>query len=461
MNLNQFLQILFARKWVVLIVIALTVGGTAVVNLLLPKEYTATAALIVDSKSKDPFTGQLLPSGIFPGYLATQVEIIKSMSVAGRVVRELKLDQNPQVRQSFNDDTGGRGDIVTWMAGRLLPKLDVETSHDSNLIVIAYSGADPQFSAVIANAFAKAYLDTSMDLKLAPAKQAVGWFDQQIAQMRANLDDAQRKLTAYQKEHNLVESEERLDVETRRLAEVSSQIVAAQSLAFDAASRARGGNTMPEINNSFVVQNLKVQVAQSEGKVAELGKRLGTNHPDYQRAQVELETLRAKLGAEVNTASRGVGASATAARQRYSELESAYAQQKAKVLALKDQREQAALLAREVQNAQQIYDAASQRYGQSRMEAQSTQTDIAVLNPATPPTEATKPRVVLNVLISLFLGCLLGLGAGLTVELFDRRVRSAYDLTQALDIAVLGAVAAPRGRLRRLLSPKRALLTKA
>ncbi|WP_296820953.1 GNVR domain-containing protein [Thiobacillus sp.] len=51
-----------------------------------------------------------------------------------------------------------------------------------------------------------------------------------------------------------------------------------------------------------------------------------------------------------------------------------------------------------------------QRYGQSRMEAQSTQTDIAVLNPAAPPLDPSKPRVILNILLSLFLGTLLGVG---------------------------------------------------
>ena len=87
MNFTQFLLILRARKWVILSILLLTVAVTTAISLLLPKEYTATTTLIIDSKSKDPFSGQLLPSQMFPGYMATQVDVIKSSNVSQKIVR--------------------------------------------------------------------------------------------------------------------------------------------------------------------------------------------------------------------------------------------------------------------------------------------------------------------------------------------------------------------------------------
>ena len=449
MNFIQFLLILNARKWIILGVLALTVAVTAAVSLLLPKEYTATATLIVDSKSKDPFTGQLLPAQMFPGYMATQIDVIKSSAVARRVVREFKLAENPATRQQFMDATDGKGTVEQWLADVLVQKLDAEPSRESSIIGVSFSGADPQFSAAMANAFAKAYIETSLDLRLAPARQTAEWFDQQIVQLRQKVDEAQQKLTAYQREKGIVESEERLDVETRRMADLAGQMVAAQSLAFDATSRTGQSANLPEVNNSPVVQNLKVQIAQGDGKLAELSKRVGANHPEYLRLQAEVASYKAKLATELSTATRGVGATAGAARQRVSELSGAFESQKARVLALKQQREEATLLARDLENAQRVYDSALQRYGQTRMEAQSTQTDIAVLNPAVAPTEPSKPRVILNLLLALFLGTLLGVGVGFLVELLDRRVRSGQDIA-GLDIPVLGEVAG-RSRLAALL----------
>lgn len=457
MNFTQFLLILNARKWIILGVLATTVAVTTIVSLLLPKEYTATTAIIIDSKSKDPFTGQLFPSQMFPGYMATQVDIINSAHVAEQVVRSLKLADSPGTREQFKEATEGKGDINQWLADLLLNKLDVQPSRESSLISISFTGNDPQFSALMANAFAKAYIETNLDLRLAPARQTAEWFDQQITQLRNNLDQAQQKLTTYQREKGIVESEERLDVETRRLSDLAGQIVAAQSLAYDASSRVRDGKELPEVKNSPIVQNLKVQLSQSEGRLADMAKRVGVNHPDYKRLQAEVDSYRAQLAIELSSATRSVGATAGAARQRVSELAGAFDRQKAKVLELKQQREEASLLARDVENAQRIYDSALQRYGQTRMEAQSTQTDLTVLNPAVPPTQASKPRIILNILLSLFLGTFLGVGVGFLAELLDRRVRSGQDIA-GLDIPVLAEVTTRGGcmaTLRRLFRRNR------
>lgn len=450
MNFTQFLLILNARKGVILGVLLLTVAVTAVVSLLLPKEYTAATTLIIDSKSKDPFTGQLMPSQMFPGYMATQVDIIQSSNVAQKVVTGLKLADSPGTHEQFMEATEGKGNINQWLGDLLLKKLSVEPSRESNIISIAFTGTNPQFSAAIANAFAKAYLETSLDLRLGPAKQTAAWFDQQIIELRQNLDEAQQKLTAYQREKGIVESDERLDVETRRMGDIASQMVVAQSALADASSRTRDSNSLPEVINNPVVQGLKAQVSQGEGKLADLAKRVGVNHPEYQRTLAEVNSYKAQLASELNTATRGVGATAGAALQRYNELSGAFAKQKSSVLAMKQQREEASLLARNVQNAQQIYDSALQRYGQSRMEAQSTQTDIAVLNPAIAPTKPSQPKVLLNILLSFFLGAILGVGVGFLVELLDRRVRSGQDITAGLDIPVLAEVTKKGRRLEAL-----------
>jgi chain length determinant protein EpsF len=458
MNFTQFLLILYARKWIILSVLLVIVSVTAALNLSSPKEYTATTTLIIDSKSKDPLTGQLLSSLLLPGYMATQTEIIKSSQVAGKVVSDLKLTDNPATHEQFMEATKGQGTIEEWMRNVLLSRLDVEPSRESSIISISFKGADPKFAAILANAFAQAYIDTNLDLRVAPAKLTATWFDQQIVQLRENLDKAQQKLTAYQREKGLVESEERLDVETRRMGDLAAQMVAAQSASLDANSRTHNSGNLPEVFNNSSVLNLKAQIAQGEGRLAELAERVGANHPEYQRVQAEVNSYRTKLATELATATRGVGATAGASRQRFNEMSAAFAQQKAKVLALKQQREEATLLARDLENAQRIYDGALQRYGMSSMEAQTAQTDITVLNPATPPGKPSGPRVFLNVFLALFLGTLLGVGTGFLVELLDRRVRSGQDIATSLGIPVLAEVSrrrSVRDVLRRLLRRNR------
>lgn len=442
MNFTQFLLILKARSLVALLALGVTVATTVIVSLILPKNYTATNTLVVDAKAKDPVTGALLPAQLMPGYMATQVDILQSQNVGLKVVQGLKLTENAQVRADFMEATEGQGSIQHWLTDLLLKKLEVTPSRESAVIQVSFTGADPRFAAVIANAFAQAYINTNLELKVEPARQTSAWFESQIKGLRENLEKAQAKLSSYQREKGLIASDERIDVETARLAELSSQLVGAQSQTFDSASRqSQSGNALAEVEQNPLIQGLKRDLAVGETKLAELGQKVGKNHPQYQRAQAEVDALRAELNAEMKTVTRTVGTTAKVAKGRESDIRNALAQQKSRVLSLKQQRDEASVLVREVENAQRVYDTALQRFNQSALESQNTQTDVVVLNPAMPPLEASSPKVLLNTVLAIFLGGLLGIGLAFLMEMIDRRVRSAEDLSAALDMPVLGEIA--------------------
>jgi len=452
MHFTQFLRILRARWLIAVLALGVTVATTLVVSLMLPKNYTASVTLVVDSKAKDPVTGMLLPAQLLPGYMATLVDIIQSQNVGLKVVDNLKMAEAPAIREKFQEDTEGKGDIRHWLADLLLKKLDVKPSRESSVIEVAYSGTDPGFAALVANAFAQAYLQTNLELKVEPARQTTAWYDGQVKQLRDNLEKAQAKLSAYQRQKGLTASDERsIDVETARLNELSSQLVAAQSQTYDTSSRQQQSqNALAEVEQNSLIQGLKHDLAVSESKLSELAQKVGKNHPQYRQAQAEVDSIRLKLEAEMKVATRSVGTTAKVAQSRESDIRAALAAQKSRLQALKQQRDEAAVLIRDVENAQRLYDAALQRYGQTRLEAQSTQTDIAILNPAVPPVAASSPKILLNTLLAVFLGTLLGIGVAFLMEMIDRRVRSGEDLSDTLEIPVLGELAAaakPRGWL--------------
>ena len=228
MTLQQFLLILRARYKVALFTLLITVATTLAVSLLLPKQYTANSAVVVDVKSPDPVSGMMLAGMIAPGYMATQIDIINSDRVSQRVVKLLKMDESPAIRQQWQEETQGKGQLVNWLAELLQRKLDVKPARESNVINISYSGADPDFTAAVANAFAQAYLDVNLDLKLAPARQYATFFEEQTKQMRDKLEKAQKALSTYQQNNGIVSADDRLDYETAKLNETSSQLTGIQ-----------------------------------------------------------------------------------------------------------------------------------------------------------------------------------------------------------------------------------------
>jgi len=451
MNLQQFLSILWARRVIAVSIFAVIVSVTLVVSLLLPKSYKATTSLVLNFKGADLVTGLSLPSQLmFGSYIPTQVEIISSQKVALKVVDNLGFEKSPVVQQQFQDATKGEGDIRNWLAESLLKNLDVKPSRESNIVSISYEGNDPSFVALLANAFAEAYIQTALQLKVDPAKHAAIWFDGQVSGLRENLKNAQEKLSAYQQETGIVSVAEQLDVENARLNELSSQLVAAQTNSFDTASRQRQLANVsrmdeePDIMNNTLIISIKEELSNAESKLADLGQRLDKNHPQYKSELALVENLRRKLDAELRNVGSSLGSSVKISQQRESELRSALKIQKARVLQLKEQRNQIVLLQRDVENAQRALDATTQRSSQTNLEGQSDQVDVAILNPAVAPLKPSKPRVMLNVFISIFLGTILAIALALQAEMMDRRVRVPEDLAGEFAMPVLGMLGKPK-----------------
>lgn len=464
MNLQQFLLILRARYKLVLFTLLGTVVVTLAVSLVLPKQYTAASAVVVDVKSPDPIVGMYLPAISMPGYMATQVDIITSDRVAQRVVRMTKLDQSPQAKEQWLKATEGKGKIEIWLADLLQKKLDVKPSRESNVINISYMAVDPVFAAAIANAFAQAYIDTTIELKVEPAKQYARWFEEQGKSLRDNLERAQNRLSEYQQQKGIVASDERLDNETAKLNELSTQLTVVQVQTSDAESKHKSGSasdTLPEVVQNPLIMNLKVDISRLEGKLQDAAGNLGKNHPQYQRMESELAELRKKFEVETLHITSGFSTSRTVGKDKEAELRAAIEKQKSKLLKIKRERDELAVLQRDVEAAQKAFEAVSQRFNQTSLESQNTQTNVAVLTPASEPIEPSSPKLLLNTLVSIFIGTLLGVGAALFLELLDQRIRSAIDVTEILQLSLLGVIpktGAASERARRRARPSKTAL---
>jgi len=454
---QQFLLALRARFGVFATVLVATVLAATVASLLLPKSYRATVSLLVDAKNEQSLSNVLplmLPQEK-PSYLQTQMEIITSKRVARRVVQDLKLAENPSTRAEF--ESGGEGSIEDWLVEALLKRLKVETSQ-SSIINATFSSSDPRFSARVADAFAKAYVDTMLELRVEPTRQAAVWYDEQLKSLRANLEDAQAKLTNYLQREGIVSTDERFDVDSTRLGALSEQVVKAQEQTFQWNAREQQARRflkedgsperVPDVLDNPFIQRLKADLMQGEAKLQDLSMQYGSNYPQYQRQLSENRSLRRKLDVEMRKVVGGIASSARQSRQREADLVNAMAAQRARLLELKENRNEFTVLRRNVESAERAYDTAMQRHVVSQVESRSSQSSVTVLNPAVVPSRPFQPKIVLNIALSVVIGTMLGIAIVLLMEIFDRRVRSRGDL--ALDVpllAVLNTWQPPQGRL--------------
>jgi chain length determinant protein EpsF len=467
MNARQFLFILLARRTLILGVLAASVLLTLAVNLVQPSTYKATASVLLNYKGVDPVTGVTTPGQLLPGYMATQIDIIGSQHVALRVVDSLKLVGSPAARDQFNAATDGRGTIRDWLAELLRRKLDILPSRESSVVDISFSGADPQFAAAVANAFAEEYQRASVGLKTEPMKKTASYFGEQTRQLRDNVETAQSRLSKYQQEKGILSLDNnRVDIELSRLNDLSAQVVAAQAAVMEAASRQQAASgaagTSPDVANNALIQSLRISLAAAEGRFADIAQRLARNHPQYQSAQAELARLRSEFSTAMATVAGSVGSNANVLRQREQALQAALAAQRTRVLDLNRTRDELGVLIKDLDSAQRAFDAASTRAFQTRIEAQSEQSDIAILNPAVAPLAPSAPRVLLNTLAACIIGAVLGVTAALAREFQHRPVRSGDDLLALDAVPLLGTInwgTAPPPRTFKTLLPRRLRLT--
>jgi protein tyrosine kinase modulator len=457
MSFQEFFVILRARKRVILLVLLLVVGAMIGASALLPARWTAKAFVLVDAKGPDPVTGVVLPAQMLAGYMATQEDIIQSRAVALKVVDDLRLHESEAAKQQWREDTNGRGSLKAWLAERLLKKLDVKPSRDSSVVEIKYTNADPQFAARVANAFAQAYIATSLELKVEPARQQAKWFNERSQALRRDVEDSAAKLARYQQQKGIVSLDERLDTENARLEQYNAQLsqstaqtadaLARQRLARDAAARGIAPDSLPAVVENTLVQSLKTDLSRKEGRLRELSVQLGANHPQYIAAEADVESTRRQLRTEMRRVVASLDNNARIAQRREADIRSQVSDQKAKVLSLKKERDQLAALMRETVNAQNAYDATTKRYNQTALESQATQTNVAVLAPAVEPIAPSFPNWPLNIAISIFLGAMFGVGVALVLEMLDQRLRSAADVTRLLELPLLATL--PRVRMPR------------
>lgn len=451
MTFRQFLTIVFARGRLFLSILVSCIVLVVVGSLVFPKKYTATASVVVDVK-QDPVSAMMLQPQLSPTLVATQIDIIQSERVARRVVRNLRLAENPQIRQQWESDHAGDGsDIETWLVAFLQRELDVKPSRESSVITVSYSGRDPRFAAGVANAFVQAYLETSLELRTDPAKRYSSFFDQQVKDAREKLEKAQSGLSAFQAQKGIIASDERLDVENQRLTELSSQLVALQAVAVESGSRqsqARGSSAdrLQEVLNNPLISGLKADLARSEARLQELSARLGDSHPQVKEIKANILETKLKIDQETARVTGGVVVNNSINKQREAEIRAAMEAQRNKVLQLKAVRDEGAVLVREVDNAQRSYDALLARLTQSSLESQVTSSNVNVLTDASVPADPSSPKMLLNTALSVFLGLFLATGVVLALELRDRRVRAIDDVTTSLGLPVLGVLPAGEGR---------------
>lgn len=466
-HLRDYLQVILRRKWLVITFFIAVVTTVTLGTFMMKPQYKSTVSIKIDKENPNILTFKDVYAVERPeeDYYQTQYKILKSRNLARRVIRQMKLDMNPEFagqkpviaqaasflkKEPFSKEDGIDSSLIDSFLGRI----EVAPQQKSRLVNVSFSSYDPQLSAKVTDALAKSFIDLNIESKFEATQQAREWLEKQLELMKAKVEQAEEKLNQYASKNEILFLETSIDKEgrsgsenimTSKLSELSTAMTAATSDRIQREalySELRSGD--PE-SSSLVMGNPLILSLKKDyaGLESEYNQNLKTYKPDYPK-MVKLKELTEQIKKRIDTETKKIVSSTRkdyeSALKRESYLKAAFDKQKQAALDLNERSVQYQILKREADTNKELYSGLLQRLKETGISASLTASNIQVLDRAEIPGSPFKPKKAVNILLSLIVGLFGGVGLAFFAEYIDNTVKTPEDVEKKILMPSLGLV---------------------
>ena len=457
LDLPTLLRIIHHWRWLILAAVGVGLAGAILWSLLTTPVYRAWVTLeanppsvaVSDEQSRQQ---DIQASNNFD-FVATQVGLLGSRSVAERTAQELNLANNPDmVTQEGNSSGRLRDATATIERG-----LHVIAPEDGQLIKFSYDSTSPQLAALIANGIADSFINTSLQRRYEASAYARNFLERQINKTRSDLERSERAVVAYAQQQGIINTgsstgpdgkstnNDTNSLQGESLVQLNSALAAATArrVAAEGAYReALATGPTSDVNNS--VLPLRQELAKLQGEYQQKRAFMKPEHPEMVSLQSQITELQKQIGAQVAQASsgriNGLRADYRGALSAEQSLQAKVARLKGDVLNLRGRSIQYTILQREVDTNRSLYDALLQRYKQIGVAGGVGMAPVSVVDRAQAPTLPFKPNLLINVLLGLGVGLVAGIAGAVGLEFVNDTIKTREDVRRKLSLACLGAV---------------------
>jgi succinoglycan biosynthesis transport protein ExoP len=457
LDINDIWRVVAKWWWLITGIAVACLLAAIVISLIITPLYRAEASIEVNPEGVQVVgkqMGEVQPTQLNSReFLNTQVGLLKSRSLAERVVRSTNLANNEAV---IDQDLPRQ--LRESAAARLVASsVSVEALRESSLISISIVAEDPELAAKIANAYADNFIQSNMERRYEATSYARNFLQQRIAAVKARLEQTERELVAYAQKQGIitlavdtggtgsVRQEQSIDAATlvqtnNALAQAKSDRIAAEQRFRQAA----GAQSRAAVIGDPTVQILQQQRAGLEAQYQQKLALFKPDFPEMVQLRNQIDTLDKEIARHTSnvsgSASGSLQADYQAALARENALQAKVNEGKAGLLALRERSIQYTILQREVDTNRSLYDALLQRFKEVGVAGGVGANEVSVVDRAKAPLAPFKPNLPLNIIIGLFVGLLLGLGTAFSIEWIDDTIKTPDDLATKLGLASLGVI---------------------
>ncbi len=354
-TLREYMRVLIKRKWMVIAVVAGIFIAASVASLRQTPVYEAVGRIALNKA--DPNLITFKDSGPMVDYydptdLDTEVRILQSDLMALQVIRQLNLDKRPEFGGHADqkqpnlvaDPLQTDSNRTSALLGSFRGNLHVTLIPNTRIIEIHYTSTDPQLAASAVNTLAATYVEQNFKTKFESTMQASDWLSKQLVDLQMKVETSQEKLVRYQREHEILGTDEKQNIITEKLDELNKEMTMAESdrMQKEAVYRQTQTNDPEAIAAAIVSDNaggasgapsglldrLREQQATLKIQVAELSTQFGPSYPKVAQLNSQLKEIERQLQSETNKAVDHLKGQYLASLQRENMLRGSFEKQK-------------------------------------------------------------------------------------------------------------------------------------
>src|ERR1700674_5492825 len=371
LSIADIWRILAKRKALILSFAALVLCAAAVYTYLKTPIYESVARLQIDpTRSTSLGLGDdkdSMRSTDIDGRIKTEVTIIQSDTVAMQVMKAHKLYADPAFagKDTIQKPIQDLAELAPSQRQRLLERfkgdLTVKTIPATQIVEIGFRSPDPVLATNVANSIIDEYLQRNLAARVKGTAQVSQWVLEQMQEIRTNTTAAQDKLAAFQKENNLLGTDESDNIVTDRLKQLNEELTQAEADRIVKEGRFRLANPgnaelIGSLAPSTTLQVLRTQEADLRAQYAQISAKFGNGYPKLRELQEEIARIETAINAEGENIKTRLANDFNAAAKSESMIRSQFEQQKAEAYKLNEHVAQYAILKHEVEAGQQLYD---------------------------------------------------------------------------------------------------------
>jgi succinoglycan biosynthesis transport protein ExoP len=483
-HLSDYLRVLYKRRWLASAVFLAVFVFGAIRTMKQTPMYEARTQIMIEKEARRATSLDTVlddqQSYYDDDFYPTQLRILESRKLAGRVVEKLGLTpaSGAPTLPTSRATSGARswGGVFEWVSNlvgapkRIDPPAADETTAEQNLISgflgglsvtqlrttrifeITYQAPDPVYAERAANALASEYIAQSKDIRSEATQEATDYLSKELDAQRIKLNDSEAKLAQYKETHDAVGLDDKVNTVSTKLADISASLTHAtldridKGAAYEGLKAIQGDRAKlaahPSILGNPDIQRLKVALNALQAKRAEILAGHGEKYLAVDPIQSQVDDAQAKLDQAEDRVVEAAKTEFDLAKGREDSYREQLNNQNQETLNLDRKGVEYGTLQREEASNKTLFDTLLARTKETGVSGQFKGSNITILDTAEVPRTPSSPNTSRDLAVAFAEGMVLALGLVFGFEYLDSRIKTPDELKQALHLPFLGIVPA-------------------